>query len=302
MHVKSSGPLCADLGRRLSASGRCRTDSNRLPDPVASQRLRIGHRSSARGGNFQEWRASKMQIPTSTTTRKQTSFSHEKSLIRNFKPFSAMPESDVLDIIEPANFQRYPRGESVFGQGDYARSFFFLLFGRLKVVQGSDDGRQTLVRIVHPGEIFGVAKALQRETYPASAIAVIESCALVWCSKHWDRIMSHHPAFAVSALQMVGSHVQEAHDRIRELSTEDVGRRVARAIIRLSAQAGRRSENGVLIDFPISLRDIGEMTGTTHFTVSRFLAAWQEAGVVSRSRQRLIVQDSERLRSLADGD
>lgn len=213
-----------------------------------------------------------------------------------------MPESDVLDVIELADFRRFLQGDSVFRQGDHACSFFFLLFGRLKVVQGSADGRQTLVRIVHPGEIFGVAKALQRETYPASAIAVIESCSLVWCSKHWDRIMSHYPTFAASTLQMVGSHVQEVHERIRELSTEDVGRRVARAITRLSDQAGRRSENGILIDFPISVRDIADMTGTTHFTVSRFLAAWQEAGVVSRSRQRLIVQDGERLRSLAHGD
>jgi CRP-like cAMP-binding protein len=66
------------------------------------------------------------------------------------------------------------------------------------------------------------------------------------------------------------------------------------------AQAGRRVENGILIDFPVSRQDIAEMTGTTLHTVSRTLSAWQERGVVELGRQKLTVCDPHGLVMIAE--
>ncbi|MCF8470375.1 MAG: Crp/Fnr family transcriptional regulator, partial [Parvibaculum sp.] len=129
----------------------------------------------------------------------------------------------------------------------------------------------------------------------------VDSMGIAWRSALWDDMIERYPALAMTALHTVGRHVQEAHARIRELSTEDVERRVAHAVVRLAGQAGRRTENGLLIDFPITLQDIAGLTGTTHFTVSRLLGAWETAGLVSHSRQRLFVLNLDELHALADG-
>src|SRR3546814_9688999 len=75
------------------------------------------------------------------------------------------------------------------------------------------------------------------------------------------------------------------------MQTERVERRIAHGIARLVAQAGRRVEGGILIDFPLSRQDLAEMTGTTLHTVSRTLSAWQALGVVELGRQKLMVRD-----------
>ena len=85
------------------------------------------------------------------------------------------------------------------------------------------------------------------------------------------------------------------------MSTEEVSRRVAHALLRLAEQSGRKVEGGIEIDFPISRQDIAEMTGATLHTVSRILSAWEGEGLVEGGRQRIILKDSHRLFLLAEG-
>src|SRR5690606_9574981 len=124
-------------------------------------------------------------------------------------------------------------GEFVFQQGEPAEHFFVLLHGHLKVMQTTAEGDQVMVRYVIPGEVFGIAKAMQRPAYPASCVAVEESVVLVWPSSQWDHFMTGTLQFAANDLQTVGQRLQDAHSRIKELSTEEVEQRVARCILRL---------------------------------------------------------------------
>ena len=162
-------------------------------------------------------------------------------------------------------------------------------------------GSRLSCRFVAPGEIFGVAKAIGRTTYPATATAVVDSVALVWPSAAWPRLVEKNPALATNALQTVGSRLQEAHTRVVEMSTEQVERRVAHALLRLAKQAGRKVEEGVRIDFPISRQDVAEMTGTTLHTVSRILSAWEAQGWVEGGRQKIVIREAHKLFVLAEG-
>src|SRR5262249_24434612 len=106
--------------------------------------------------------------------------------------------------------------------------------------------------------------------------------------------------FAGNAMRMIGGRLQEAHQRLREISTEDAERRVAHAVLKLADEAGQKSPAGTLIDFPLSRQDIAEMTATTLHTVSRIMSAWEAAGIVEGGRQRIAIRDRARLQTIAD--
>ena len=127
--------------------------------------------------------------------------------------------------------------------------------------------------------------------YPATAIAVVDSVALSWPSKVWPQLIAKFPALAAGALQTVGGRLQDTQARVLEMSCEQVEQRVAHALLRLAKQAGRKVEQGVEIDFPISRQDVAEMTGTTLHTVSRILSAWEQQGLVEGGRQRIVLRD-----------
>jgi len=202
----------------------------------------------------------------------------DRSLITDLPMFAGVGGDRLDEILIEAKSLRYAKGTNVFEQDAPATSFFILLDGHLRVAKLTPAGQQVVVRFVAPGEIFGVAKAIGRTTYPATATAVVDSVALVWPSAAWPRLIEKNPALATNALQTVGSRLQEAHTRVVEMSTEQVERRVAHALLRLAKQAGRKVEEGVRIDFPISRQDVAEMTGTTLHTVSRILSAWEAQG------------------------
>lgn len=224
----------------------------------------------------------------------------DKSVVKSFSMFERMPDSDLEALLAQAASKRIGIGESYFEQGAPATHFYLLVNGRLKVTQVTPDGQQIIVRVVHPGDLFGFAKALRRSDYPGTALAAIESLALCWPTELWPQFIDRSPHLAVSALNTIGQRLEEAHTRIREMSTEEVERRVAHTVIRLSRQAGRAEGDGVRIDFPISRQDIAEMTGTTLHTVSRILSAWESKGLVEGGRQKLLVRDIRGLQALAD--
>jgi CRP-like cAMP-binding protein len=114
------------------------------------------------------------------------------------------------------------------------------------------------------------------------------------------QLLESHNQIALNALGFVASRLHDLQRRYRQAMTERVERRVARTLLRLVREAGRRVDHGVEIDFPISRQDIAEMTGTTLFTVSRLLSAWEDRGIVRSGRQRIVLTKPHALVAIAE--
>ncbi|MFD1881959.1 Crp/Fnr family transcriptional regulator [Paracoccus pacificus] len=224
------------------------------------------------------------------------------SHVRNLPLFRHMEPAALTRLMMRATPRRIEKGDTVFEQGAEAVAFYLLLHGRLKVTQVTPDGQQVMVRVVHPGDLFGFARALARTDYPGTAKAAVESLVISWPMTDWDTVVENNPRLAINAMQTIGQRLDEAHTRLREMSTQEVERRVAHAVLRLVEKAGRIEEAGTRIDFPITRQDIAEMTGTTLHTVSRLLSAWETRGLVEGGRQKLTVTDADGLARIADPD
>ena len=225
----------------------------------------------------------------------------DRTVVAAFPLFAGVPAADLDEMLREARSTHHPKHTAVFEQGDAADSFFVLVHGHVRAAKTTPDGQQIVVRYVSPGEIFGVAQAIALPHYPATATAVVDSVVLAWPSAEWPRFVSRHPTLATSALQTVGARLQDAHTRVMEMTTEQVERRVAHALLRLAKQSGRKIDKGIEIDFPITRQDVAEMTGTTLHTVSRILSAWEQQGLVAGGRQRIQLLDPHKLFGIAEG-
>jgi CRP-like cAMP-binding protein len=226
----------------------------------------------------------------------------DRSLVANLPLFAALSSDDIDDILTDASPARYAKGARIFEQGAEAHAFFVLVHGHVRAEKSTPSGEQIVVRYISPGEPFGIARALGLAHYPATAIAVVDCLAIAWPTAAWDRLVAKCPQVAVNALQIVGGRLQEEHTRILEISTQQVEPRIANTLLRLANQAGRKTETGIEIDFPISRQDIAEMTGTTLHTVSRILSAWEQQGLIASSgRQRITLSHPQGLVEIAEG-
>jgi CRP-like cAMP-binding protein len=156
------------------------------------------------------------------------------------------------------------------------------------------------MKYISPGEVFTVLAVLEGVVYPASAEAVTDSLLLAWDRKTMSDLISLYPSLALKVLKVVSRHIGEFQDRLRELSTERVERRIARTLLRLTSQAGRKTDEGILVDLPLSRQDLAEMTGTTLYTVSRTLSQWEAQGLVRSAREKVVVLNPHGLVAIAE--
>ncbi|NJL06183.1 MAG: Crp/Fnr family transcriptional regulator [Chloroflexaceae bacterium] len=144
--------------------------------------------------------------------------------------------------------------------------------------------------------------AIPNAEYPLTAQCLSPSVTvLAWGSAPLTALIEHYPILAVRAMQMVTGRFVQLQNLYRELATLRVEQRIARALVRLTRQAGTPDQTGgTLIGIPLSRQHLADMTGTTLYTVSRTLSAWEQRGIVTSGRERVIVRNLEGLTALAD--
>ncbi len=230
-----------------------------------------------------------------TAKRPSTYGSLDARLLNGVPPFSKLDPTQIRTILDLASSRRYAAGVSVFEEGHDADRFYLLLDGYIRVVRITADGEQVIALHIPSGQLFGIAKALGRDTYPATAIAATDSIALSWPTRLWDSFVAQYDGFATETYQTVGTRIGEMNNRIVEMATQQVEQRIACALLRLINQTGRKVTGGIEIDFPITRQDISEMTGTTLHTVSRMMSAWEKQGFVESRRKRITVRDPHQI-------
>lgn len=224
----------------------------------------------------------------------------DRSLIADLPAFVGVSGEALDRVLASTRSARYPKDSEVFSQGEEASRFFLLLSGHIRVVQTSPEGHQVVARYINEGELFGIAVAMGLSAYPATAVAAVDCVALSWPNSAWPALQSDFPSFGASAYQTIGSRLRDTQAKVMEMSTQQVEQRVAHAILRLVKQSGRKTEDGIEIDFPITRQEIAEMTGTTLHTVSRLLSSWEDEGLVRGGRQKVIVTDPHGLMLVAE--
>ena len=219
----------------------------------------------------------------------------QSSLFKEVSPdgFKQVIEAGVLRSIEEDGF--------FFMQGDPATHAYVLVEGRVKMIQITPNGQQITLRIMTPGQTYGgIALLNPRAGYPATAQAVEDSTALAWDTQHLRKLVEKEPSISLNVMSLMHGYISELQERQKALVTDRVEQRIARVLLKLAAQSGKKIDDGVLIDLPITRQDIAEMSGTTLYTVSRTLNEWDRGGLLEIGRERVVICEPHVLVSIAD--
>ncbi|MCG8351515.1 MAG: Crp/Fnr family transcriptional regulator [Chloroflexales bacterium] len=220
--------------------------------------------------------------------------------LHNVRFFQGLDSAALAMIAQASRKQRAPRDAFFFTQDEPATTFYVLIAGQARLSQITPEGRQVILGFVGPNQEVGIVAAIEQATYPLSLQAVTDCEALAWGSAALVRLLEQYPILALRALRMVTGRFVQLQNRYRELATERVERRIARALLRLVEQAGQCERVGVRIDLPLSRQDLAEMTGTTLYTVSRTLSQWERQGFLETGRERVLIRVPQELNRIAE--
>jgi CRP/FNR family transcriptional regulator, nitrogen oxide reductase regulator len=224
----------------------------------------------------------------------------ELTLLEQVPIFKGLDGSAYQELLEAAQSRVYARDSYLFYQDDPVERIYVVSAGRVKLFQLTPEGQQVIMRVATPGVMVAAISIVENAVYPVTAQAAEESKLLSWSQDRLLQIIHRYPPLALNALRLLAEHVREFQDRYRELATERVERRLARTIIRLASQAGKKTSEGVLLDLPLSRQDLAEMSGTTLFTVSRIMSQWELKGLIHAGREKVVILFPHGLVRIAD--
>ena len=214
--------------------------------------------------------------------------------------FRDLAATDLQGLAQTARERTVRKGDVFFRQGDPGSDVYLLTAGLVKLVRTDAEGRAVILRVVSPTEPFGERALTHANAVRlATAEAMEDSRALVWNSAAVVRMLVTHPAVSLSALRLLEDRVERERLRLEDFASPDVRRRLGRLLLRLGDYAGRKTRRGIVVQMPLSRRDLAEMTATSPYTASRILAEWRRQDILDAQRTRIIIHDRDRLAVVA---
>jgi CRP-like cAMP-binding protein len=213
------------------------------------------------------------------------------------KGFRTLATSERELVAAATRERSVAAGKVLFSEGEPADALWAVKEGLVHIVKFGPEGREIVLEVIPPGELFGAVVALERRAYPASAVAVEPS--RVWClpAALARDLCQKHPTLRSAILDQVTGRLREAHDRLRSIALERVEQRLARILLALAEKIGQR--RGKVMELNVSRQELADMIGTTVETTIRITSKWQQAGVISSSRHRIALVDPESLQKIA---
>jgi len=220
--------------------------------------------------------------------------------LRQVLVFQNVSDKDLDQIFKNSITRSIEEGGFFFFQSDTADFLYVLISGQVKLLQTDLTGHPVNLRTIHPWQMFGALGAVKDNAhYPATAQAMEDSSALAIRGVFLREMMKTRPILSLDIMNLMTTYIQELQARYRELATERVEQRIARALLRLTAQGGNKSEEGIELAF--SRQDLAEMSGTTLYTVSRVLAEWERKELVHTGREKVRIVNPHEVVRIAEG-
>ncbi|WP_155326376.1 Crp/Fnr family transcriptional regulator [Desulfosarcina ovata] len=214
--------------------------------------------------------------------------------------FKGLAEDQYDRIINLGVNKQLPPHHFLFHQSDPASQCYMVTQGQLKLTKLNENGKTVTIRYVGSGELTAAVAVIKNGVYPVTAESVQETKVVGWSQPTMMELMRRFPEIAINLLGVILSRIEDIQQRYLEICTEQVDQRIARSLLRLMRWKGNKNEKGVLIDIPLSRQSLADYSGTTLYTVSRTLSAWEKKGWVETGRERIIVTDPHALVAFAE--
>lgn len=215
--------------------------------------------------------------------------------------FVDLDHPQVAEINSVFTAHGYQAGETIYFAGDTATRLYVVATGKVKLLRHTLAGQEVLLDILASGEFFGSLAALGDEAYADTAQAQTGCCVLSIAAEDFQSILERYPPVALKVIDLTAARLQAAHETIRQLSAHSVEQRIAAVLLKLAEKVGEESEEGLLIQMPLSRQDVAALTGTTVETASRVLSQFRKNGLIQSGRQWIAVADQEGVAALAEG-
>jgi CRP/FNR family transcriptional regulator, dissimilatory nitrate respiration regulator len=210
--------------------------------------------------------------------------------------FSGLGPRELAALAGIAEIRTYARGQDIFFAGDPGQGFFSVVSGKVRIYQTSLSGKEHILHVFGPGEVFAEVAVFAGGAYPANAQAMEDGDYLFFPRERFRRLLAEDPDLALNMLGLLSLRLRQFVKKLEDLSLREVPARLAAHLLLLGAESRKRR---LSLDLPKG--QLAAYLGTIPETLSRVLRRLADDGLIDVSGNSVEILDPTRLEVLASG-
>jgi CRP/FNR family transcriptional regulator, cyclic AMP receptor protein len=223
----------------------------------------------------------------------------DQDVVRKAPLFAALDDEAASTLMSSMAQRRLERGDVLFHEGDQGDRLYVIGEGKIKLGRRSSDGRENLVAILGPGEMFGELSLFDPGPRTMTATAVAETQLMGIGHDDLSGLLAGRPEVAKVLLAALAKRLRRTNENLADLVFTDVPGRVAKALLDLSSRFGRPVEDGILVSHDLTQEELAQLVGASRETVNKALADFASRGWLRLEARAVLIQDVERLKRRA---
>jgi CRP-like cAMP-binding protein len=212
----------------------------------------------------------------------------------------SMPEKGRRKLKALCRWRDFTRDEQIIDRDSDTGDVFFIVRGRVRVVNYSYSGREVSYDDLGAGGVFGELSAIDGAPRSANVVARENTTVAALSAEQFRRALAENPGFALGVMARLVQIVRGSTDRIMDLSTLGAYSRVYAEILRLAREHADDDNRATIRPAPIH-SNVASRAGTTRETVARALSDLSRKGIAKREDDALIVGDIGQLKEIVEG-
>ncbi len=213
--------------------------------------------------------------------------------------FAALDDEAAAALIDTMSPSHLERGDVLFHEGDQGDRLYVIGEGKIKLGRTSSDGRENLLAILGPGEMFGELSLFDPGPRTATASALTEVKLLGLGHGDLQPWLIARPEVASKLLAALAKRLRRTNEAMADLVFSDVPGRVAKALLDLAQRFGVETSDGLRVTHDLTQEELAQLVGASRETVNKALADFASRGGLRLEARAVLLLDVERLKRRA---
>lgn len=219
----------------------------------------------------------------------------EEEVVRRAPLFTALDEAAAVSLRASMDSVKIAKGSILFKEGDDGEHLYVIIDGKLKLGTSSGDGRENLLSILGPGEMFGELSLFDPGPRTSTATAVTDAKLLSLSHEKVIPWLKQNPEVSLQLLTRLSQRLRRTNEAVGDLVFSDVPGRVAKALIDLGDRFGKTTPEGLLVNHDLTQEELAQLVGASRETVNKALADFAGRGWLKLDGRSVLITDLERL-------
>jgi len=219
--------------------------------------------------------------------------------LENFNLFNGLNESSMMELNKISSMKETSKDQQIYFASEPSQSIFFLKTGLVKIVKYSSEGKENILTLINPGEIFGEMAYLEEKQRTDYAFTVEPSLICAINKNDLAGFISSNPSLNLKLTKLIGLKLRSYSERIEDLVFKDANQRIVSFILRLAEKSGKELGGQIFIKPFLKHQDIGEITACSRQTVNYLLTDLRNNNIISFDRKKLIILKPDELKKLS---